>query len=32
MSNKKVLFRTLDEIINGMLKYSFNLGPWGRHV
>jgi len=32
MSNKEVLFRTPDEIINGMSEWSFNLGRWGKHV
>ena len=32
MSDKKILFKKLDQILMGMLKYSFILGRWGEFV
>jgi len=32
MSDKKILFEKLDDILMGMSKYSFILGNWGKYV
>jgi len=32
MGNKEILFKTLDEILNGMFKYSLILGNIGKYV
>jgi hypothetical protein len=32
MSNKKILFQKLDDILGKMVGYSFTLGDWGKHI
>jgi hypothetical protein len=32
MSDKKILFKKLDDILMGMFSYSFILGDWGKYV
>jgi len=32
MSDKKILSQKLDQILRGMLRYSFTLGDWGKYV
>jgi len=32
MSDKKILFKKLDDILMGMFRYSFILGDWGKYV
>jgi len=32
MSNKKILFQKLDQILKKMFRYSFILGDWGKYV
>jgi len=32
MSDKKILFKKLDDILRGMFKYSFILDDWGKYV
>ena len=32
MSNKKILFQKLDDILGKMVEYSFTLGDWGKYL